>query len=65
MLPLVDKKKARELSQETKKMKTEFVSAFWNPEKKCLYDYIDRDYKDPSVRPNQLFAISLPFNLLN
>ena len=60
-----DKKKGKELSSEAKKMKREFNKAFWNPDKKCLYDYIDRDYKDPAVRPNQLFAISLPFSLVS
>lgn len=30
---------------------------FWNEEKKCLYDVIDP--VDPSVRPNQVIAISL------
>ncbi|MCB0854261.1 MAG: hypothetical protein KDD63_18685, partial [Bacteroidetes bacterium] len=45
-------------------MKKAFRKAFWNAEESCLYDFIDRDYKDPSVRPNQLFAISLPFSLL-
>ncbi len=39
--------------------------AFWNPELGCLYDVINNDgSKDASVRPNQLFAISLPFELI-
>ncbi len=35
---------------------------FWNPQEGCLFDVLEPD--DPSVRPNQLFALSLPFNLL-
>jgi len=36
---------------------------FWNPGQKCLFDVIDgRD--DPSIRPNQVFALSLPHALL-
>ena len=40
---------------------------FWNDEKNCLYDVIDVDGRlmdDASIRPNQLFAVSLPVNLL-
>jgi len=40
---------------------------FWNEEKKCLYDVIDekRSIYDDSIRPNQIFTISLPFNVIN
>jgi len=40
---------------------------FWNPQRGCLFDVIDVDGGngcDPSVRPNQLFAVSLPFSSL-
>lgn len=40
-----------------------FQTAFWNSEYNCLYDYID-DTAHPEVRPNQLYAVSLPFPLL-
>lgn len=40
--------------------------SFWNPELNCLYDVINNDgTKDATVRPNQLFAISLPFELIS
>ncbi len=42
----------------------ESFNAFWNPDKKCLYDVIDKMGKDASVRPNQIFAVSLPFRIL-
>jgi predicted glycogen debranching enzyme len=38
---------------------------FWNPQRGCLFDVIDVDGGDgcdPSLRPNQLFAVSLPFS---
>jgi predicted glycogen debranching enzyme len=36
-------------------------SRFWNPDTACLFDVIDGpDGNDPSVRPNQIFAVSLP-----
>jgi predicted glycogen debranching enzyme len=40
---------------------------FWNPERSCLYDVIDVDGGsgvDASVRPNQIFAVSLPYSAL-
>ena len=42
-----------------------FEQAFWNPERGCLYDVVGPDGRpDPSLRPNQIFAVSLPFPLL-
>jgi predicted glycogen debranching enzyme len=38
-------------------------SRFWNEERACLYDVIDvngGNTHDASIRPNQLFAVSLP-----
>jgi predicted glycogen debranching enzyme len=40
---------------------------FWNPGHSCLYDVIDVDGgsgTDASVRPNQIFAVSLPYSAL-
>ncbi len=40
---------------------------FWNAERACLYDVIDvsgGSGSDASLRPNQLFAVSLPFSAL-
>jgi len=39
---------------------TGFTGSFWNPDTACLYDLIG----DPSIRPNQLFALSLPYPLV-
>jgi len=41
-----------------------FSRAFWNADTGCLYDCIDGDYRDPAVRPNQIFALSLPYRML-
>ncbi len=52
-----------ELSAE--KAKQSFEATFWNKQAGYLYDVIDEEGNpDPSLRPNQLFAISLPFPLL-
>jgi predicted glycogen debranching enzyme len=42
-----------------------FLQVFWNDETGCLFDVIaDEDVPDPSIRPNQIFAVSLPYPLL-
>lgn len=41
-----------------------FAEVFWNAEEGYLYDCVDGDAKDASLRPNQIFALSLPFPLL-
>lgn len=48
------------------KCKQGFSAAFWNSERNCLFDVINYDgSKDASVRPNQIFAISLSEDLLS
>ena len=48
------------------KAKKSFGNIFWYPEGNYLYDVIDENNTpDASLRPNQLFAISLPFTLLD
>lgn len=45
-------------------LKNSFEDVFWNAEKGSLYDCIDGDFKDDSVRFFQLYAVSLPVDLL-
>jgi predicted glycogen debranching enzyme len=42
-----------------------FNELFWNEDAGCLYDVVDGDYKDASVRPNQIFAASLKHSMLS
>jgi len=42
-----------------------FQRKFWNEQKTCLYDVVASPSNDASVRPNQLFSVSLPFPLLD
>jgi predicted glycogen debranching enzyme len=42
-----------------------FTAAFWDPEKGFLADYVDGKYKDWTVRPNMVFATSLPYTPLD
>jgi predicted glycogen debranching enzyme len=41
-----------------------FGKQFWNENKQCLYDVVNDDQRDGSVRPNQIFALSLPWPLV-
>ncbi len=41
-----------------------FVTLFWNEAGQCLYDVVDGDARDASVRPNQIFAVSLFHKML-
>jgi predicted glycogen debranching enzyme len=38
-----------------------FNEYFWDEDKKYLADFVTYDYKDFTIRPNQLFACSLPY----
>lgn len=42
-----------------------FNGAFWNEDEQCLFDVIENGTRDASVRPNQLFAISLAYPILD
>lgn len=42
-----------------------FVDQFWNEKDNCLYDLIQDGKAVNRIRPNQVFAISLPFRLLD
>lgn len=44
-------------------VKKRFQREFWNEETGGLFDWIDGDQRDPAIRPNQIFALSLPFPL--
>jgi predicted glycogen debranching enzyme len=64
---------ADELTIAAEGVKTSFAR-FWNQERGCLYDVIDGPAgekgadgrrHDPSLRPNQIFAVSLPHSPLD
>ncbi len=45
--------------------KASFAAKFWNPESGSLYDVLNPDGSpDASLRPNQIFAVSLPFPVI-
>ncbi|HET9364503.1 MAG TPA: amylo-alpha-1,6-glucosidase [Candidatus Angelobacter sp.] len=42
-----------------------FNRIFWNENAQCLYDVVDGDQFDASLRPNQIFAVSLHYSMLS
>lgn len=47
------------------KVKHSFQEKFWNPDTHCLFDVIGDDKPDPSIRPNQIYAVALPYTMLS
>ncbi|MGB9684216.1 MAG: amylo-alpha-1,6-glucosidase [Candidatus Bathyarchaeales archaeon] len=65
-------KKFKETSQAEKfarlaeKARGNFNAKFWNNDKNCLFDVLDKNgCGDPSLRPNQIIAVSLDFTMLD
>jgi predicted glycogen debranching enzyme len=42
-----------------------FIQVFWNESAGCLHDVVSDNGADSSLRPNQIFAVSLPYTLLS
>jgi predicted glycogen debranching enzyme len=42
-----------------------FNGVFWHEAAHCLYDVIDGAERDSAMRPNQIFAVSLPYTMLS
>jgi predicted glycogen debranching enzyme len=42
-----------------------FNARFWNLSAGCLYDVVENGHSDGSLRPNQIFAVSLPHSMLS
>ena len=60
-----DQKLVAEWKELPAQIENAFVEIFWHAEKKYLADYIDDQYKDFSVRPNQVIAASLEYSPLS
>ncbi len=59
-----ESKEAEAWLQLADKVKESFVKTFWNEAGSYLYDVVRGDEKLDYIRPNQLFALSLPYPLL-
>lgn len=60
-----EKEEVNEYEELAEKVKKSFTKKFWNEDEKCLYDVINNEESDGSIRPNQIWAVSLPFTMLD
>jgi glycogen debranching enzyme len=60
-----DKEFVAEWSGVKENLKESFIDAFCDESKTYLADYVDDNHKSWAVRPNQLFAVSLPHSCLS
>ncbi|XPV77814.1 MAG: amylo-alpha-1,6-glucosidase [Desulfovibrio sp.] len=51
----------KQVQELAKNFAKSFPAVFWNPDQNCLYDVVQQGRKDGSIRPNQIFAVSLPY----
>jgi len=56
---------ARRIAVAAARARVRFRQLFWNEELGCLYDVVRGEERDASIRPNQIFALSLPHPLLD
>jgi len=57
--------KAEKFQGMAEKARKSFSEKFWNPKKGFLFDAVNNDGADSTLRPNQLIAVSLDFPLLD
>jgi glycogen debranching enzyme len=55
---------AAEFQAEARLVRDSFRAKFWNAERNCLYDVLTDEGRGGKLRPNQIFAVSLPYGLL-
>ena len=60
-----DGKAKKKYAAMAEKARASFNQEFWNDEAGCLYDVINGDDRDASIRPNQVIAISLTNSMVS
>jgi predicted glycogen debranching enzyme len=56
---------AAKYRERAERVKQRFNEVFWNEQDQCLYDVVEGERREAAIRPNQIFALSLPFPLLS
>jgi predicted glycogen debranching enzyme len=56
---------ARRFAAMAGRARDSFNGQFWNEEAGCLYDVVNGHVRDASLRPNQIFAVSLQHSMLS
>lgn len=65
LLTKVGDRNHKEIKARIKTLKKSFSDVFWNESLGYLHDYVNEEEKSTSIRPNQIFAVSLPYSPLN
>jgi predicted glycogen debranching enzyme len=60
-----DEESAHRYAQIASRARASFNEQFWNEEASSLFDVVDGDVRDASMRPNQIFAASLHHSMLS
>ncbi len=60
-----DTERRKKYTEHAQAAQESFNRLFWNDGRGCLYDVIDGEALDASIRPNQIFAVSLPHSMLS
>jgi predicted glycogen debranching enzyme len=60
-----DKARQQQYAAMAAQAQESFNRLFWNDAANCLYDVVDGDQCDDAIRPNQIFAVSLPYSMLS
>lgn len=60
-----DTKAKKKFAAMANKARASFDQVFWNEQAGCLYDVVNGDVRDLSIRPNQVIAISLTNSMLS
>jgi predicted glycogen debranching enzyme len=55
---------AKLFAERAAKVKVRFLEVFWEEQNGYLYDWVEGAHRDSAKRPNQIFALSLPFPLI-
>lgn len=58
-----ESRQAKRFNAQAEGAKESFIREFWNEEHDCLYDVICENHKDDSIRPNQIFSLSIAYPL--
>jgi predicted glycogen debranching enzyme len=53
------------LRERAERTRASFNLVFWNTELECLYDVVNGDIRDPSIRPNQALALGLAYPIVD
>lgn len=56
---------SEEYGKMAEKAKKSFSKKFWNEEKQCLFDVVSDEENDDKIRPNQIYAVSLPYRIIS